>query len=46
MKEPKYDRLAEDIKTKIIRQEWKAGDKIPSENMLTEQFILVRKDRE
>ncbi len=42
MKEPKYDRLAEDIKTKIIRQEWKAGDKIPSENMLTEQYHISR----
>ena len=34
--------LKEDIKLKIIRKEWNAGEKIPSENMLAGQYHISR----
>lgn len=42
MKEPKFSRLKEDIKAKIVHSEWKAGDKIPSENMFAAQYHISR----
>lgn len=42
MKEPKYFHLKEDIKTKILRREWTAGAKIPSENELAAQYRISR----
>ena len=42
MKEPKFLQLKEDLKSKIIQKEWNAGQKIPSENTLSEQYHISR----
>ena len=42
MKESKFLHLKEDLKSKIIHKEWDAGQKIPSENMLSEQYHISR----
>ena len=42
MKESKYLHLKDDLKAKIIRKEWTAGQKIPSENMLADQYHISR----
>ncbi len=42
MKEPKFGHVKDEIKEKIIRRTWNPGDKIPSENMLAEQYHISR----
>ena len=42
MKEPKYYRLMEDIKTKIKSKEFEAGTKIPSENEFAKEYNISR----
>ena len=41
-KELKYYRLMEDLKEKILSGEFKAGDKLPSENELSRSYQISR----
>lgn len=41
-KQPKYFNLMNDLKEKIVKGEIKAGDKLPSENVLSEEYQVSR----
>ncbi len=41
-KELKYFKLMEDLKTQILSGDLKAGEKLPSENKLSEQYQVSR----
>ena len=38
---PRYQRLADALRLEVVERRWKAGDQIPSENVIAEEYCVA-----